>query len=150
MTYEEYLEENGKLTYSNVGVSMLPLLRQGRDLFTVEKNDGKRFKKYDVVLYRRYSSKKNRTEYVLHRIVGVRPDSYVIIGDNCVNYEYGIRDCDILGRMVSITREGGRVITADSFGFRAFSVVWVRLAPVRIFLKKARMRFRRVVRKVLQ
>ncbi len=37
ISYEEYLERNGSLTYTNSGVSMLPLLRQGRDLFTVRK-----------------------------------------------------------------------------------------------------------------
>ena len=31
ISYEEYLEKHGSLTYSNVGVSMLPLLRQGLD-----------------------------------------------------------------------------------------------------------------------
>ena len=35
-TIAEFLEENGKLTYTNVGVSMMPLLRQGKDLFTIE------------------------------------------------------------------------------------------------------------------
>ena len=35
MTYEEYLAKYGELTYRNVGVSMLPLIRQGRDTFTV-------------------------------------------------------------------------------------------------------------------
>ncbi len=53
MTYEEYLEENGELTYTNVGVSMMPLLKHHRDLFTVTKRGSKRLKKGDVVLYRR-------------------------------------------------------------------------------------------------
>ena len=33
LSYEEYLERYGSLTYSQVGGSMLPLLREGRDLF---------------------------------------------------------------------------------------------------------------------
>ena len=33
--YEEYLRKYHTLTYKNVGVSMLPLLKQGRDSFTV-------------------------------------------------------------------------------------------------------------------
>lgn len=37
VTYEEYLEQNHELTYTNVGVSMLPMMKQGRDLFTVKK-----------------------------------------------------------------------------------------------------------------
>ena len=42
VSFEEYLDRNGSLTYSNLGVSMLPLLRQGRDLFTVEKKGPER------------------------------------------------------------------------------------------------------------
>ena len=40
LSYEEYLEKYGTMTYSNVGISMMPLLRQGKDLFTVRKKDG--------------------------------------------------------------------------------------------------------------
>lgn len=41
MTFEEYLDIYGKMTYRNVGVSMLPMLKQDRDLFTVEKKQKK-------------------------------------------------------------------------------------------------------------
>ena len=34
---EAYLDANGELVYSNLGTSMLPLLRQGRDLVIIEK-----------------------------------------------------------------------------------------------------------------
>ena len=98
---EDYLNERGTLTYSNVGVSMMPLLRQGRDLFTVRKKGPERCKVGDVVLYKRPPDK-----YVLHRIVEVRRDSYVILGDSCVNREYGIRDSDILGVMTGYIRDG--------------------------------------------
>lgn len=148
MTYEEYIEKNGSLTYSNVGVSMLPLLRQGRDLFTIEKSKSGRYRKYDAVLYRRpHKGAKNDTQYVLHRIIEVRPDSYVILGDNCVAKEYGIKDSDILGRMVSITRNG-RTISCDSPSMVIYSRVWVTLAPVRIFAKRAKaFVYRRIKRK---
>ena len=94
MTYEEYLDENGELTYTNVGTSMMPLLKQHRDLFTVTKRGSGRLKKGDVVLYRRPPNR-----YVLHRIIEVRPKDYVILGDNCVKKEYGIKDEDILAVM---------------------------------------------------
>ena len=107
MTYEEYLEKNNTLTYTNVGVSMMPLLRQGRDLFTVTKKTGRRCKAGDVVLYRRPPNK-----YVLHRIIAVRPNDYVILGDNCIGREYGIKDksvkkmaCIILGFRISKTQQ---------------------------------------------
>ena len=53
MTFEEVLEREGRLVYTNVGISMLPLLRQGKDLFVVEKRGPERLRAGDVVLYRR-------------------------------------------------------------------------------------------------
>lgn len=51
MTYEEYFKRHTELIYRNVGVSMLPMLKQGRDLFILKKKTDQRCKKYDVVLY---------------------------------------------------------------------------------------------------
>ena len=101
MTYEEYLDRYPRLVRTNVGVSMLPLLRQGRDLFIVEKRGPGRLRAGDVVLYRRPPDK-----YVLHRIVKVRAEDYVILGDNCVGREYGVTDGDILGVMTGFVRSG--------------------------------------------
>ena len=63
LTLEECLAKNGFLTYRIRGVSMQPMLRQGRDLFTVVPKGSERYKKYDVVLYRRpsiFSSRKTK------------------------------------------------------------------------------------------
>ena len=50
LSYEEYLRKYHTLTYKNVGVSMLPLLKQGRDSFTVcEVKQGESCKLWDVV-----------------------------------------------------------------------------------------------------
>jgi len=126
MTYEEFLEKNGKLTYRNIGTSMLPLLKQGRDLFTVEKKTEDRCQKYDVVLYRCTAS-----QYFLHRVIEVLEDSYVILGDNCVNKEYGIRDEDILGVMTGFIRKG-RKHSCDEVIYRLYSRIWVGTYPVRM------------------
>lgn len=37
MTYEEYFKRHTELIYRNVGVSMLPMLKQGRDLFILKR-----------------------------------------------------------------------------------------------------------------
>ena len=138
MTYEEYLEQNGTLTYRNVGTSMLPLLKQGRDLFTVTKKTQERCKKLDVVLYRRGG------KYVLHRIVEVRKEDYVILGDNCIQKEYGIRDEDILGVMTEYVRKGKRQ-SCKSFPYRAYSALWVNAYPIRL----AAFRLKRFVKRCL-
>ena len=140
MTYEEFLDKNGEMTYSNVGTSMMPLLKQGRDLFTVRKKGNKRCKKYDVVLYRRPPDK-----YVLHRIIKVRRDDYVILGDNCVSKEYGITDDDIIGVMTAYVHNGKKHTTAF-WGYRLYSFIWVSFSFLRIFLKKTKMKAARFVR----
>lgn len=131
-TYEEYLRKNGTMTYSNVGVSMLPLLRQGKDLFTVRKKGKKRCRKYDVVLYRRPPS-----SYVLHRVIEVRENDYVILGDNCIKKEYGITDDDIIGVMTGFVRNGKKH-SVNEFPYKLYSVLRVETAPLRIFLKKVK------------
>ena len=50
-TYEEYLKRYGTLTYKSTGSSMLPLLKQGRDVFIVRAvSEYETCKKWDVVL----------------------------------------------------------------------------------------------------
>ena len=45
-TFEEEISRTGKLIYTNVGDSMMPLIRQNRDLLIIEKVSG-RLKKYE-------------------------------------------------------------------------------------------------------
>ena len=132
MTFQRCLAENGFLTYHFKGTSMEPMLKQGRDLFTVVPKGQARCQKYDMVLYRRPPD-----QYVLHRVVEVRPDSYVILGDNCVAKEYGIREEDILGVMTSFLHKGRQVPVTD-WRYRAYCHIWVFLYPVRRFLKQVK------------
>ena len=68
---EDVLREKGLYVSTTAGVSMYPMLRDRRDTIMIRPAEG-RLKKYDVPLYRRGKA------YVLHRIVKVLPDSYVI------------------------------------------------------------------------
>lgn len=129
-TYEAYLERYGELTYRTVGTSMLPMLKQDRDLFTVRKKGGERCRKYDVVLYRRPPS-----HYVLHRIVEVREKDYVILGDNCVGREYGITDDDIIGVLTGFVHRG-RQYSADDLSYRLYSRLWCLAYPLRMVIKR--------------
>ena len=99
-TFEEELERNGILIYTNRGDSMMPLLRENRDLIHIRRVNG-RCRKYDVPLYKRDSG-----QYVLHRILKVRKNDYVICGDNRWKREYGITDRHILGVLEGVTRDG--------------------------------------------
>ncbi|HAM69066.1 MAG TPA: hypothetical protein DCP68_05590 [Ruminococcus sp.] len=140
--YEEYLAAHGTLTYSNVGVSMMPLLRQGRDLFTVRAKGKARCKKYDVVLYRRPPA-----HYVLHRVIEVREKDYVILGDNCIMKETGITDADIIGVMTEFYRDGKRH-TTDELPYRIYSRAVVAAAPLRTAWRKLRQKAGRFLRRL--
>lgn len=139
-TYEEELNRKGSFTYTCSGISMLPLLRQRKDLFTIEKKSG-RCQKYDVVLYKRPPE-----FYVLHRVVEVRENDYVILGDNCLNKEYAIKDEDIIGVMTSFVRNG-KEYTVDHKGYRIYSKVWCFLYPLRKVWKKFRILCGKVLKK---
>ena len=143
LSYEEYLDRYPHLMRTCTGVSMLPLLKQGRDLFVVKKRGSDRLRAGDVVLYRRPPDKD-----VLHRIVQVREKDYVILGDNCVNREYGITDDDILGVMTGFVRNGKQHDVTEA-GYRLYSFLWLHGAGVRILAKRAESYLKSGIKKIL-
>lgn len=132
LSFEDYIEKNGQLIYRNTGTSMLPLLKQGRDFFIVEKPDNRTLKKYDVVLFMRKPDC-----YVLHRIIKINDSGYVIRGDNCINKEYGITDKDIIGVMTGFIRKGKRHSVSEC-AYRLYSVLHCAFSPLRIMIYKVR------------
>lgn len=143
-TYEAYLEEHGELTATNSGVSMRPMIRQGRDLFTVTRKTEARCQKYDVVLYRRPPC-----HYVLHRVVEVRDHDYVILGDNCLNKEYGIRDEDIIAVMTRFVHNG-KEYSVENKAYRRYARFWYTIYPVRRCFMRVRGALRRLARRVIK
>ena len=119
VTYEQQLERHGKILRTNVGVSMLPLLREGRDVMIIERPNG-RLKKYDVPLYRRGD------DYVLHRIIKVKPDGYDIIGI--------IRD--------------GKEYSLDSFTYKLYYHLWCDFLYIRILLLKIKFLCKGALRRI--
>lgn len=126
-TFEEEIRRKGKLVYTNVGDSMEPLIKQGRDLLIISAVNG-RLKKYDVPLYKRDSG-----QYVLHRILKVRTDDYVICGDNRWQREYGITDRHIIGVLTGIVRDGKEISVTDK-KYRLYVHLWCDFFYVRAFI----------------
>ena len=134
-TYEEELEKNGRLIYTNVGDSMMPLLRQRRDLVIIEKRPEGRCRKYDVVLYRRPNGK-----HVLHRILKVRKNDYVICGDNRRVREFGVPDEWIIGVLTGVVRDGRQINVTDR-RYRLYAHLWCDFFWIRaalIWIRNAR------------
>ncbi len=124
---EEMLENNGQVTFIPEGISMLPVIVGGKDSVTVRKPAG-RLQKYDACLYVRKNG-----GFVLHRVVGVKPDGYTMSGDNQYALEKGIKDSQIIGLVVSVNKNG-KEISCENFAFK----LYVRLVsnPFSKFLKK--------------
>ena len=97
--FEDVIAEQGSLVYTNVGDSMVPVIREG-NLLIIEavKNP---LKVGDVPLYKRDTG-----QYVLHRVVGIKNGKYIMKGDNRDFVERGITDRYIIGVLTGIVRNG--------------------------------------------
>lgn len=124
---EELLLSGSEVSFVPSGSSMLPLLHGGRDKITLKKPSGP-LSRYDVPLYRRSDG-----SFVLHRIIGIKKDGYVMCGDHQTKKEYPIKHECIIAVMVSLERNG-KHIDCDSFGYKTYSRIWTFLRPVRPFV----------------
>lgn len=140
-TFEELLSQDGFLVYTNVGGSMLPLLRQRRDIIEIRKKEPGRCQRYDVVLYKRGD------KYILHRILKVLPEGYIIAGDNNTFVETDIRDENILGVMVRVIRDG-KSITMDNWKYRLYVHLWCDCYPVRMLILRVMRKAYGVLRRI--
>ncbi len=127
MTFEEILKKDGRLVYKTRGTSMLPMLRQGRDLVIIEPLK-RRPQVFDVVLYRRGDG-----AHVLHRIIKVRKSDYVTRGDHTYRKETGITDQDIEGILTAFVRNGRQYHMTDP-EILLFGRIWNLLFPLRLIL----------------
>lgn len=141
MTFEEILEKDGCFVFTNVGASMMPLLRQRRDIIEITKKDAGRCKKYDVVLYKRGN------RYVLHRILRVLSDGYIIAGDHNVFIETDIKDEDILGVMTRVVRSG-KTITPDNIYYKIYVHLWCDCYPLRMLVLRMKWKLQRIWGKI--
>ena len=104
--YEEVLKRNGTLVFTPGGTSMQPLLKHHENPVVLVPVEGK-LKKGDVPFYKRPNG-----QYVLHRIIKVRKDSYDLCGDNQSALEKGVTDDMIFAKMVGFYR-GDEYISVD-------------------------------------
>ena len=116
---KECLSSGKSFRFSPRGISMLPLLREGKDSVLLSPLPEK-LKKYDVPLYQRDDGK-----YVLHRILGKNEDGYICCGDNQWQLEYGVTDDMIIGRLESWYRKEKKHTVYDK-GYRRYVNFWCK------------------------
>lgn len=101
--FEEVLEKDGELIFTNVGYSMYPLIKQREDILRIIKTND--FKKGDIVLY-----KSHIDHYVLHRILKIKKEKIILAGDYNYHKDQPITEDCVLGKLVSIKKKDGTVI----------------------------------------
>lgn len=103
----EQIESGGEVKFSPKGVSMLPLIKEGRDSVILKKPPEK-LKKYDVALYRRENG-----DFVLHRVVAVNGGSYTMCGDNQYYREKNVPKDAVLAIMTGLYQNGKYISVTD-------------------------------------
>lgn len=139
---EAELTSSGVYASVTKGTSMRPLFKTHRDMIILKKPDAEP-KKYDVVLYRMSGGK-----YILHRIVKVLPDSFIIRGDNTFSPEHVAKD-KILAVLTEFNRKGKKHYVTDR-GYRMYSRVWNFIYPARFLFHKGLSLARRGYRKIFR
>ena len=138
---EEQLLLHGSYASNTVGCSMRPLLRQHKDVVIILPPEGE-LKPYDVALYRRCG------KYVLHRVLRVKDDHYVIRGDNTFFLER-VPKSEVIGIMTEYNR-GGKRHSVTEAGYKFYARFWHFIYPIRFVWHKLFDFARRVYRKIFK
>lgn len=125
----ERLDAGGTVRFSPMGISMMPMLRQGIDTVTVSPLPEK-LQKYDLPLYQRTDGK-----YILHRIVEAG-DTYTCIGDNQFVYETGLTHDRMIAVVSSFTRSSREYLVTD-WRYQLYCRFWHHSRSIRYFCRRA-------------
>lgn len=126
------ITETGKAFFYTKGFSMLPMLKEDRDISVLVPINQK-LRRGDVVLFVR---RKKDDELVLHRIIRRLPDgTYIIRGDNTYTDE-PVKESDILARLDGFFRKGRYFDCRKSKRYRVYSFFRMFFYPTRRFVRK--------------
>lgn len=128
LSFEEELTQTGHLICPNVGNSMLPLIRQGKDLMVIVPKPQRRLRPLEAIFYRRGE------KYLLHRVFWRRKNDYLIGADNRIFAEKGITDDAIIGVLHAILRNGKTELPVHSFPYQAYLFLWYLIYPFRVII----------------
>ncbi len=132
-TIRSVLASDGFYLGTAVGVSMLPLIREGVDVIEVASCDASRLRPMDVVLYEVPGDGACGGTYVLHRVVGRDGGAVVTLGDNCVSTER-IDPAWVLGVLVGLYRNAGEANALGTPAYRAYVALRCRPWTLRVLL----------------
>ena len=117
---ERSIKELGYAVVPITGTSMLPLLKEGRDLVELESCSQERLKKGDVVLY-----KKNDGTLVLHRIIKTENgEFFTVLGDHQFNNDERVNNNQIIAVACGFFIKG-RYVNEKTRWYRLYKKIWL-------------------------
>lgn len=123
---ERSIKELGYAVVPITGTSMLPLLKEGRDLVELEPCSQERLKKGDVVLY-----KKNDGTLVLHRIIKTENrEFFTVLGDHQFNNAERVNKNQIIAVACGFFIKG-RYVNEKTQWYRLYKKIWLSSLTVR-------------------
>ena len=129
---EAQISSGGSVRISPKGISMLPMLREGKDSVLLSPLPQK-LKKYDIPLYRREDG-----SYILHRIVRAG-ETYDIAGDNQIDIELGVSREHMIAVVSGFSR-GEKEVSMDGLLYKLYCRAICGLRPVRHLLRKVKIK----------
>ncbi len=144
---EEVLASGGEFRMNPKGVSMLPLIVQGRDSVVLYRDENRKLKQNDMVFYRRDSG-----QFVLHRIMKAEDNgTYIMCGDNQISLEGGIRKDQIIAYVKQLYRKN-KPVNFNGIRYRAYLAIWCCMPIRRLFWlpKRCIWKIRRIFSKKLK
>ena len=111
------------------GSSMAPFLVHERDSIIFSKPD-RELRRGDMVFYQR-----DNGQFVMHRILHVKPEGLYIIGDAQTEVEGPVKPEQVFALVTKVNRKG-KWVGPGNFWWWFFSTVWLRLFPVRRLILK--------------
>lgn len=117
------LEAGGRANLTVTGSSMLPMLRENWDSVILVPAD-RELIPGDIALYRNADER-----YILHRVIRVEKENYIICGDNQWQPENVPKDRVLA--VVSEYAKKGKPHKLTETGYRLYRMVWVKFFCVR-------------------
>ena len=126
--FEEVLEKDGELFFTNVGYSMYPLIKEREDILHIVTSNT--FQKGDIILF-----KSKEEHYVLHRILKIKKDKIITAGDYNYFKDQPITQEQILGKLIDIKKKDGKIIdlSKDKKGRKFWCT---NFFPIKAFFQK--------------
>lgn len=116
---KEFTDSGKEVVIAAKGMSMKPLLREGKDRIILAPCDVSGLKVGDVVLYTRRDG-----SYVIHRIVGVNKDnSFNLMGDFQTVLEQGIKTDRIVAKACGFMRKN-REFSLNAPLYKTYVKLW--------------------------